>query len=156
VTNGTVRVTGFLCDAVQSAEGKLHAIGVGWNEISTSAMPTRHDRIGVGILLHVPFLQTNQQHRFDVRLEDEDSAIVPLGDAPPGVDAPGVEDGKMLRLGGEFTVGRPPTIVDGDEQVIPLAVQLNNVLFELPGLYSVVIAVDSHDALRLPFRIRQV
>jgi hypothetical protein len=103
----------------------------------------------------VPFLETNQQHRFDVRLENEDSGIVPLGDAPPGVEGPGIEDGKMLRLGGEFAVGRPPTIVDGDEQIVPLAVQLNNVLFAVPGLYSVVIAVDSTDAMRLPFRIRQ-
>jgi hypothetical protein len=119
-------------------------------------MPIRHDRIGVGILLRVPFLQTNQQHKFDVRLENEDFGIMPLGDAPAGAEGPGIEDGKMLRLGGEFNVGRPPTIVDGDEQIIPLAVQLNNVMFELPGLYSVVIAVDGTDSLRLPFRIRQI
>src|SRR5690349_7734686 len=114
----TVHVDAFLADSVVSAEGKLYAQGAGWNVIYTNETPFRHNRVGVGILITVPYTATNQMHRLVVHIEDSDGAKIALGDAPPGTDS---DDGHIYLLGGEFNVGRPPLLIPGDDQIVPIA-----------------------------------
>jgi hypothetical protein len=146
-------VEAFLADSVVVAEGKLFAQGAGWNTINVNALPAQHDRIGIGLILTVPYTETNQEHAFSLHLETEDGERLPLGDAPPGMDTP---DGRMRRIEGVFNMGRPPTLVAGDEQVIPLAINLNGLPFEAPGRYTFVVEVDGQEVKRLPFRVQPV
>src|SRR6266498_5473939 len=100
-----MEIAAFLADSVVSAEGKLFVQGAGWNVLNAAGFPVRHPRIGIGVLVRVPYTATNQVHRLEVRMITADGEPVSLGDAPPEVGAP---DGKLYVLGGEFSVGRPP------------------------------------------------
>jgi hypothetical protein len=144
-------VEAFLADSVVVAEGKLYAQGAGWNMINVNVLPAQHDRIGIGLVITVPYTETNQEHAFSLHLETEDGEQLPLGDAPPEMDTP---DGRMRRIEGVFNMGRPPTLVAGDEQVIPLAINLNGLPFESAGRYTFVVQVDGEEVKRLPFRVQ--
>ena len=144
-------VEAFLADSVVVAEGKLYAQGAGWNMINVNVLPAQHARIGIGLVIPVPYTETNQEHAFSLHLETEDGEQLPLGDAPPGMDSP---DGRMRRIEGVFNMGRPPTLVAGDEQVIPLAINLNGLPFEAAGRYTFVVQVDGEEVKRLPFRVQ--
>ena len=144
-----MEATALLADSVVVAEGKLFVQGAGWDQINTFQLPTRHPRLGIALVIRVPYTETNIQHNFELRLEDPDGKMVPLGEAPPGT----TEDGKVRRLGGQFTVGRPPQLGAGDEQVVPIAVNLDGLQFGLSGTYRIVLAVDGADVETVPFRI---
>lgn len=152
----TVEVDGFLADSVESVGGKLYALGIGWNVINIAQFPTAHPRIGVGLVFRVAYTATNQPHEFSVRIDTEDGAVFPLGEAPPGVDAPGIANGQIHRLGGQINVGRPPDLPHGDSQLVAVAIQLDQLKFDSPGMYTVTVQVDGSDEALLPFRVRQV
>jgi hypothetical protein len=143
-----IEVDAFLADSVVAAEGKLYALGVGWNTITAPQVPFFHDRIGIGVLVRVPYTATNQQHSLVVWLEDADGAKVFLGDAADG-------DAKIDEFRIDFNVGRPPTLSPGDEQVVPFAMQINNMSFDRLGSYRFVFAVDGQPLRRLNFRVYQ-
>ena len=87
----------FVADSVVAVDGKLYAQGAGWNVITTPQLPVRHARIGLGLIIHVPYTATNTMHRFDVRLDDSDGGRVALGDAPPGAPVGRREDVRRHR-----------------------------------------------------------
>ncbi len=141
-----IEADAFLADSVVVAEGKLYAQGVGWNVITMQGLPAAHDRIGIGVLIRVPYTATNQNHEFEIRLENADGKRLPIGDNPSG-------EGKIEGFGGQFNVGRPPQISPGDEQIVPFAVNINGLSFQEPGHYRIVVSVDGEDAKELPFRV---
>ncbi len=148
-----MEVDAMLADSVVTAEGKIYVQGGGWNTIYVQGLPARHDRIGIAVLIRVPWTATNESHKVDVRMEDSDGGVMPLGDAPPGMESP---DGKIYRLGGEFNVGRPPMLPPGDEQVVPISMNIGGLLFEKPDAYTIIVAIDGTDLKRLPLRIAQL
>jgi hypothetical protein len=156
MTAGVISVDAFLCDDVQGVGGKLYALGLGWNAIAAPQFPVKHPRFGVGLVIHVPYTATNQPHRFGLHIEDEDGTPLPLADAAPGVVDANVVDGKVLRFEGQFNVGRPADIAPGDEQVVPFAVQIDQLEFPKPGQHAVVVKVDDTEVARLPFRLSQL
>lgn len=142
-----MEIDAFLADSVASAEGKLFIQGAGWNTITAGDLPARHDRIGIGVLVTVPYTETNIAHAFDIRLEDEDGNSVPFGDAPDP------EGGTIDRLSSEFTMGRPPTIQPGDDQIFSLALNIDGLTLERAGAYRFVVSIDGEDCKRLRFRV---
>jgi hypothetical protein len=147
-----MRVVAFLADSVVVAEGKLYVHGGGWDQLTTPQLPARHPRIGVGVLIRVPYNETNSQHQFELRLEDPDGKALPLGDALPGTTA----DGKVRRIGSGFVVGRPPTLGAGDEQNVPIAANIDGLVFDSAGTHRFVLTIDGQDVELLPFRINLV
>ena len=145
-----MEVEAFLADSVEAVQGKLYVMGAGWNIINVLQLPATHARVGIGIIIGVPYTATNQSHSFEVRLVDEDEHSLPLGDAPSNVST---EDGKIRKFGGTFNVGRPPTIQAGDEQLVTLAMNIDGLQFERESGYAFVISVDQTDVKRLHFRI---
>ena len=150
---GTLDVDAFLADSVVVADNKIYAQGVGWDTIFSGNFPTRHPRIGVGVILHIPWSATNRMHKFSIQIVDQDGRQISLGDAPPGVNLP---DNKVHELVGQFNVGRPPVLVAGDSQIVPIAVNLDGLVFSEPNSYSVLISVDGEIMRRLPLRVRTV
>jgi hypothetical protein len=146
VAVSTIEIDAFLADSVIVAEGKIYAQGAGWNVINAARVPTRHDRIGIGFIVRVPYTATNQEHTFELRLEDADANRLTFGDNPEG-------EGRIEGLGGQFNVGRPPTLKPGDEQVVPFAANINGLPFERAGNYRFVISIDGQDTKELPFRV---
>jgi len=145
-----MEVDAFLADSVESVEGKLYVLGAGWNVLTTTQIPTRHPRVGVGIIIHVPYTATNQLHTFAVYLVDADDNELPLSDAPPGAGEP---DGKVRRLSGQFNVGRPPTLQPGDEQLVALGVNIDGLVFDRADAYRFVVELDGSREKFLPFRV---
>ena len=147
-----MEVVAMLADSVQTAEGKLQVQGGGWNIIWTQVTPARHPRIGVAAVIRVPWTATNTSHRFELRLEDQDGTLLPIGTAPPGAQT---EDGKIRKVGGEFTVGRPPGLQPGDEQLVPLAINIDGLEFERADAYMFVLSIDGTDVEHLRFRVQK-
>ena len=148
-----MQIEAFLADSVASAEGKLYVQGAGWNVINTAKVPIRHSRIGIGLIIRVPYTATNQTHKFAIYLQDADANELPLADAPPETET---SDGKIRRLGGQFNVGRPPTLQPGDEQLIALAINIDGAVFDRADSYKFVIELDGSPEKELPFRVHQV
>jgi hypothetical protein len=148
-----LEVDAFVADSVVVAESKLYAQGAGWDSIVSAVFPFKQARIGVGILLRIPWTATNQMHMFSIKIVDPDGKKIPLGDAPPGINLP---DGKIHELTGQFNVGRPSLLNVGDSQIVPIAVNLDGLEFTEPSSYSAIITVDDVEKRRLPIRIRSM
>jgi hypothetical protein len=142
----TLEIDAFLADAVVNVEGKLYAQGIGWNVLTVRSLPATHTRMGIGALIHVPYTATNMQHTLSITLEDADGQPVAVGAQPDGE--------KLFTIATNFTIGRPPTIVPGEEQIVPLAIQIDNIRFEKADAYNFVFKFAEAEAKRLPFRVR--
>lgn len=144
-------INALLADSVVSAEGKLYVQGGGWTKLS-GEVPFRQDRIGIAILIYVPYTATNEEHELDISLQDEDGNAMPLGDAPPNVKT---EDGKIRHFKTHFAVGHPPTLAHGEEQAVPFALNINGLWIEKAARYIFVIAIDGTPMKQLPFRVNR-
>jgi hypothetical protein len=144
----------FLADSVVVADNKLYVQGAGWDTIFASSFPARHPRLGIGVLLRVPWTLTNQMHVFAVRIVDADENRLVLGNAPAGT--PGSAEGQVTEIQGQFSLGRPPLLNAGDSQVVPIAMNLDGIEFATPNTYSVVVSIDGEDVRRIPVRVRAV
>jgi hypothetical protein len=153
-----VTTDGMLADSVDAVGGKVYMQGGAWSILHTPALPTRHPRIGIAVILRFPYqLADNMPHSFSLVIVDEDNRLVALGDAPPApLPNMMIENGKLVGMRGSFTVGRPQGLQPGDEQQIPLAANLDGVVFERAGKYVVRVKVDDNVVKELPFRINHI
>lgn len=146
-----MRVDAFLADSAEVVQGKVYALGAGWNTIYVRQFPAAHRRLAVASTVHVPFTATNVSHQFELKLVTEDGKEYPIG-----VRAD--EEGKPVpvrAMGGEFTLGRPPQLVDGDEQVACFAFTIDGLRFAEAGMFTWVISIDGEEVSRLPMRVKQ-
>lgn len=146
---GQFGINAMLCDSAVVADGKLFIQGAGWNALSTTQFPCVHSRIGLAVIVRVEYTATNQLHTMAVTLEEEDGGTLVLGSTmgPDGQQTP------IKQIAAQFTVGRPPTIQPGDAQLIPFAINLDQLRFEKPGAYSVVLKIDGTMIETLTFRV---
>ena len=136
-----MEVDAFLADSVVAVQGKLYALGVGWNRIVVSTFPARHDRIGIGLLFRLQAGTRNERRRFDLRVEGPDGGEIQLGTGSGGIGG---------RLGGEFTAGA------ADEQIVPIALNLNGMPLTAAGDYRFVVSFGGDDVKVLPFSVTQI
>ena len=136
-----MEVDAFLADSVVAVQGKLYALGVGWNRIVVPTLPARHDRIGIGLLFRLPAGTRNERRRFDLRVEGPDGRGIQLGTGSTGIGG---------RLGGEFTAGAAA------EQIVPIALNLNGMPLAAAGDYRFVVALGGDDVKVLPFSVAQI
>jgi hypothetical protein len=141
-----MRVSAMLVDAVDEANGKLYIHGGGWSVWWTDDVPAVLPRLGVAAVVSVPYTATDHAHAFTVHLVDQDGHLIALGETP---------DGPVHRVQGEFNVGRPSELAPGDEQPVPIAVNLGGLQLPDLGGYSFVVEVDGIEEARLPFRVVQ-
>lgn len=146
-----MRVTALLADHAEVANSKLYINGGGWTTWWAESAPLRVPAMALVILIGVPYTATNEQHRFAAFIVDEDGGQVAL---PVASNQPGAPAGVMAtRIDGEFTVGRPPQLPPGDEQVVPFAINMPGLTLPRFGSYSVVVEVDGVEHARMPFRL---
>ena len=84
----------MLTDHSEVLNGKVYAMGGGWNMLHFGELPVEHG-FGIAFGLDVPWDQTNQRHTLRLEIEDPDGAR--LGD----------------EFSFEFETGRPPGLVPG-------------------------------------------
>jgi uncharacterized protein DUF6941 len=133
-----IELDGFLADSVAAVQGKLYALGAGWNRIGVAQFPARHDRVGIGLLFRVPAGMAAEPRRFELRLLGPDGTELTLGTGP---------EGPINRIGGEFTAG------GSEEQIVPIALNLNGLALPATGAYRVVISVQGADVKTLAFTV---
>jgi Family of unknown function (DUF6941) len=134
-----IELDAFLADSVASVQGKLYALGAGWNRIAVTLFPARHDRVGIGLLLRVPAGSPAEPRRFELRLIGPAEGELTLGSG---------SEGPVNRIGGEFTAG------GAEEQIVPIALNLNGLALPAPGAYRVVISMQGEDVKTLPFTVQ--
>lgn len=134
-----IELDGFLADSVAGVQGKLYVLGAGWNRITAALFPARHDRVGIGLLVRLPAGAEPKGRRFELSVIGPGDEPLVLGSGP---------DGPISSITGEFTAGGP------DEQVVPLALNLNGLGFPRPGDYRIEVSLEGRLAKKLPFRVQ--
>src|SRR5436309_15779399 len=56
----------MLCDSVACPEGKLYIQGGGWQTLQSDRYPVRIPRIGVAVIVTVPYARTNERHELSL------------------------------------------------------------------------------------------
>src|SRR5205809_6250383 len=113
-------IEAFLADAVQASGGKLHALGIGWQVIQTTAFPARHDRVGIGLIVRTVAAEAGQ-HTLTLTLLDPQGAARAFGPRPA--------------LEASFT--SPP-----GPRTPTLALNLDGLVFEPDADHTVDLALD--------------
>jgi len=127
-----MEVDAFLADSVQAAGGKLHALGIGWRVIQASAIPARHDRIGIGLIVRTAAAEAGQ-HTLTLSLLGPDGGARAFGAGGP--------------LEAAFTS-------PAGQGTATLALNVDGLVFEAEGEHIFVVAIDGAEATRLPFRVQ--
>lgn len=143
-------VDAMLCDSAVTAEGKLFLQGAGWNMITPSDLPARVARVGLGVVVTVPYNATNRTHDLQIELQHEDGEKIPFGPPQPG---PNGEQQSSSSILAQFNMGRPPVLLPGEGQVLPFAVNLDGMEFARAGAYAFVFEINGEELRRLSFRV---
>ena len=132
----------FLADYAVVSDGKLTIVGGGWSQ--TGPEPAA---FGIGLLIQVPWDQSNTVHNFQVELLDADGEPVVLETDDDG-DQP-------VSFGGDFEVGRPPGLKPGTPLDFPVAMNSTPLPLE-PGRYEWRLTIDgeSRSDWTLAFTVR--
>ena len=137
-----MEIRAFLADGVQAVGGKLYVLGAGWNRLATRRFPARHDRIGIGALIVLEAGEAGR-HSLTVRLLDPDAEPTTLAIDPQGA----------ARQPHRSAFGAHAAPDGLDETVVPLALNLDGLLFEEPGNYSFELSIDGGEPERLTFKV---
>jgi hypothetical protein len=129
----------LVANHVEVVNGLLYVSGGGWTEHRRPLTPQGPalSHLGIGVSVLVPWTATNQPHTLTIQVEDEDATPV-------------------LKIDGQFNVGRPPTLPAGAEQPVLLGFPLN-VQFPHAGTYRAIATVDEDGASKhWTFRVYDV
>lgn len=142
-----MEVNAILCNYAQVENNQLFIGGGGVDRalIPAGSPGPYAANVAVGITIRVPWQQTNQQHTLELVVEDADGNPV---EVPVGPDTERPVDVKA-----QFNIGRPPSLVTGEEQTVSLAINLPGLPLKSLGRYSFVISIDGTELDRLPYTL---
>jgi hypothetical protein len=126
----------MLTDHSEVLNGKVYAMGGGWNMLHFPELPVEH-AFGIAFGLDVPWDETNQRHTLSLEIEDPDGAR--LGD----------------EFSFEFETGRPPGLVPGQDQRIVLSLEAR-VELAASGPHAVVMSVGDQEIGRSRFYVLEL
>ncbi len=127
-----MQVDVLLADSVQAAGGKLNALGIGWRVIQASAFPVRHDRIGLGVIVHTTADEAGP-HTLSISLLDPVGAPRPFGEGT-------AFEARFATPDGEGTA--------------TLAINLDGLVFDAEGTHTFVFGIDGREIRREAFRVQ--
>jgi hypothetical protein len=123
----------ILADHSEALNGKIYAMGAGWNVLRFPQLPQDWG-FALSLGLDVPWDETNQRHGLSMHVEDPDGE----------------------RLGDEFSMeleaGRPPGSIPGSDQRIVLSLR-TQASFETEGPHAVVVNVGDEEVGRSRFYV---
>lgn len=143
-----VQIDAILCNHAEAVNNLLYIAGGGIEIafVPPGAGPPYMCNLGVGIMVTIPWGQTNQQHMIEVELVSEDAQAVQVPVAPDVL--------QPLHARLAFNVGRPPGLTIGDDQHVSLAANFPALPIPSLGKYEFIIRIDGHDERRLPYRVQ--
>lgn len=139
----------LLADSAQGdAQGKAHALGIGWSQTATPTPP-----MALLVFIDCPWDQTNRKHKIEIDLVDADGAPVSFEQGPLGNPLP------ALHIEAEFEAGRPPGAPVGTSlRQPPLVMNLAPGMPLTPGQkyeFHLKIDGDHIDSSMASFHIRE-
>jgi hypothetical protein len=136
-----IDVVMLLCDAAETANGKLYVLGGGWSQVLIPDTPLS---MALAVKMAIPWDQANTRFTVDVRLVNEDGEAVHTPDDEP------------IGAQGQIEVGRPPGLKPGEALDAPFVLSFTNITLP-PGGYVWELAVSppsDYVAARAAFRVR--
>lgn len=142
-----MQIDAILCNHAEAVNNLLYLSGGGIDAtfVGPGASPPYIVNLGIGIMVTVPWGQTNQQHVVEVELISEDGQPVHVQTGPDAT--------QPLHARLAFNIGRPPGITVGDDQHVCLAANLPSLPIPALGKYEFIIRIDGHDERRLAYRV---
>ena len=142
-----MQIDAILCNHAEAVNNLLYISGGGIEVtfVSPGTDPPYVVNVGIGIMVTVPWDQTNRQHQVDIELVSEDGQPVQFANGP---EAPRPLRGQLV-----FNVGRPAGIALGDVQHVCLAANLPGLPMPALGKYEFIVRIDGNDGRRLPYRV---
>ncbi len=131
----------ILADAAQVVGNKLYLLGGGWDRLVVNKQFPIDQRLALALSIKVPWNETNQKHAFEVELISEDKN----SEAPKS----------LVKAGGQFEVGRPVGIIQGQEQRFQLALDMG-LRIEEAGTKSVIARLDGEEMRRTSFTVLSI
>ena len=128
----------ILADSAQVVGNKLYLLGGGWDRLTINTGFPIDQRCAVALAIRIPWNETNQKHTFEVEVVSEDSTTE--------------EPKSLAKVAGQFEVGRPPGISQGQDQRVQLAMNLNLKL-EGPASCVIIARMEGQELRRTPFNV---
>jgi hypothetical protein len=130
--------TGFilLSDKSESLNGKLYALGGGWNTLRFPTLPHNHP-FCIGLGVDVAWNETDEPHRLELRIEDPDGNNL----ADP--------------FSFDFETGRPEGSIPGLDQRMVMSLETVQT-FRVQGPHAAIVTVDEEEIGRSRFQVVQV
>jgi hypothetical protein len=139
-----VEATLLLANSAEDHDGMVSALGLGW---SMTASPT--PPMALVLLMKVPWDQTNQPHKVQIKLVDSDGQAPLIGQDDKGNPAP-------IQIDGQFEVGRPPGIPHGTAIDNSLVINLPpGMLLNAGTTYEWRVEVDGDEVATRSFYVRR-
>ena len=126
----------LLTDASEALNGKLYALGGGWNMLRFGELPVQHV-FGIAFGIDVSWDEANERHALKLETQDPD----------------GERLGEELSF--EIEVGRPPGSIAGQDQRVVISIQAS-AAFSKPGPHAVVIFAGERELGRSRFYVAEV
>jgi hypothetical protein len=126
----------LLADRAEALNGKIYAMGAGWNQLRFPQLPFQWG-FSVAVAVDVPWHLTDQRHVMKVHIEGPDGEW--LGDE--------------FEL--EFEAGRPPGAIEGQDQRMVLALQ-TQATFEVEGPHAVSVTLADEEVGRSRFSLIRI
>jgi hypothetical protein len=128
----------ILADAAQVVGAKLYLLGGGWDRLTVNRALPVDQRCALALSIIVPWNETNQKHSFEVEIISEDTSTE--------------EPKSLVKAGGQFEVGRPPGIRQGQEQRFQMAMDMT-LRIETAGTKTVIARIEGQEKRRLEFTV---
>lgn len=127
-----------MADAAQVVGNKLYLLGGGWDLLTVNTGFPIEQRCAIAVSVKVPWNETNQRHTFEIEVSED----------VPGTEAPR----SLVKVGGQFEVGRPPGIPLGSDQRIQLAIDMN-LKIEASGTKVVKARIEEQPMREIRFNV---
>jgi hypothetical protein len=128
----------ILADSAQVIGNKLYMLGGGWDVLAVQKSLPIQQHCSVAFSIKVPWNETNQRHSFEIEMVSEDQNTE--------------EPKSMMKMGGQFEVGRPPGIPQGQDQRFQLAVDMV-ISIDIPGIKTVIARIDGIVSKTVQFNV---
>ncbi len=128
----------ILADSAEVVGNKLYLLGGGWDRLTVNTGFPIDQRCAIALSVRVPWNETNQKHVFEVEVMGEDTQTE--------------QPKSLVKVGGQFEVGRPPGIPQGQEQRIQLAISMN-LRLDSPGTKVIVARIEEQEMRRVHFNV---
>ena len=126
----------ILADSSEAINGKVYALGAGWNELRLPSLPLEYS-FGIALAVDVPWSETNRPHALSLHVQGPDGEVI----------------GEEFTM--QFEAGRPP-VASRAPSSASSSPSPRSLAFSTTGPHAAVISVGEEEIGRSRFYVRGV